>query len=173
MAADLAQLFLEIALNSPQSVKNITGLQTVNSLMKGSIVQFQYVFSRHDPKPLVLLTNNPNDTNDFPNYLRGLNLHYIGSSQIMNLISVNRMNACGDRSFSWDKVKTNNYIKGSFRIYKKAGVRNLRILDCNYLKRILAASKKLNLQDLTALRSNIEEQINTAINQTAESMIGT
>jgi hypothetical protein len=91
----------------------------------------------------------------------------------MNLISVNRMNACGDRSFSWDKVKTNNYIKGSFRIYKKAGVRNLRILDCNYLKRILAASKKLNLQDLTALRSNIEEQINTAINQTAESMIGT
>ena len=64
------------------------------------------------------------------------------------------------------------YIKKSFRIYKKVGIRNLRVLDCNYLKKVLAASKQLNLQDLTALRSNIEAQLNTAINQPAESMIG-
>lgn len=172
MAADLAQLFLEIALNSPMSISNMGALRTVASIGKGSIVQFQYSFSRHDPKPLVLLTNNPNDINDFPNYYRGLNLHYIGSAQIMNLISANRMNACGDKSFSWDKVKGNMYIKKSFRVYKKVGIRNLRVLDCNYLKKVLAVSKNLNMQDLTALRSNIEAQLNTAINQPAESMIG-
>ena len=72
MAQDTAQLFLNMALNAPASIKrNLTGLQTLNSIGKGSIIQFSYSFAKHDPKPLVLLT----DTD--ANFYKGLNLHYL------------------------------------------------------------------------------------------------
>ena len=166
MAQDTAQLFLNMALNAPASIKrNLTGLQTLNSIGKGSIIQFSYSFAKHDPKPLVLLT----DTD--ANFYKGLNLHYLRATPIMNLISKERMNACDNRNFSWNSVKNNSYIKNAFRIYKKNGVKNLKLLNCEYLKMILAAAKKLNIQDLTAYRLNIDKQIAREVNKSVQNFM--
>jgi hypothetical protein len=161
------QIFLDIALNSPQSMKNVYGI-TNFSIDKGTIVQFRYQFAKpgHDLNPLVLITDN------MPNYLRGINLHYLGYQKIMQLIGINRMNACGDRNFSYETIKSDGYIKKAFRMYKKNGIANPKVLDCEFLKRILAASRKLNPQDLTAIRSNIVEQLKKVINQSAQETIG-
>jgi hypothetical protein len=161
------QIFVDIALNSPQSMKGIAGLANA-SVNKGSIIQFRYQFAKpgHDQNPLILITDN------MPNYLRGVNMHYLGINNIMKLIGVNRMNACGNTSFSYESIKSDEYIKKAFRMYKKTGVARPKVLDCAFLKRILVASQKLNPQDLTAIRSNIIDQLQRVINQTAEEFIG-
>ena len=154
------QIFIDIALNSPASMKGVTGLSGT-SVNKGTILQFRYQFAKpgHDLNPLILVTDN------MPNYIRGVNLHYLGINKIMQLIGVNRMNACGNKSFSYENIKTDSYIKKTFRMYKKNGIAKAKVLDCAFLKRVLEASKKINPQDLLAIRSNIVEQLQRVINQ--------
>lgn len=161
------QIFIDIALNSPASMKGVTGLSG-KSVNKGTILQFRYQFAKpgHDLNPLILVTDN------MPNYIRGVNLHYLGINKIMQLIGVNRMNACGNTSFSYETIKGDQYIKKAFRMYKKTGVANTKVLDCKFLKSVLAASRKLNPQDLTAIRSNIVEQLQKVMNQSAQEIIG-
>lgn len=167
MAENPDKLFLDIALNSPQSQKPSIGLAPT-SINKGTIVQFKYAFAKpgHDQNPLVLITDN------MPAYLRGINLHYLGYNNIMKLIGINRMNACGNTSFSYENIKGDRYIKTAFRMYKKIGVGRPKVLDCAFLKRILAASRKLSPQDLNAIRSDIVDQLQRIINQSASEMIG-
>jgi len=163
MAVDKAQLFLDMAMNVPAAIRrNLTGLQTITSINVGSIVQFKYTFAKHDPKPLVLLTDISGE------YYKGLNLHYLRATPVMNLIRADRMNACNRRTFSWNDVKNNAYIKESFRIYKKIGITNIGLLNCEYLKLIIAASKKLDVQDLTAYRLNIDKQIAKEVNRSVQ-----
>jgi len=154
------ELFLDIAINSPQSMKGLVGLSKIG-VDKGSIIQFRYQFAKpgHDQNPLIIVTDN------LPQYIRGVNLHYLGYSKIMQLIGINRMNACGNKSFSYENIKTDSYIKKTFRMYKKNGIAKAKVLDCAFLKRVLEASKKINPQDLLAIRSNIVEQLQRVINQ--------
>jgi hypothetical protein len=153
MAKSKTDLFLEMAFDTKRGAKSLTGIQILTSLRTGSIIQFTYDFAKHDKNPLVILTENKIGE------VKGLNLHYILPDPILQIISPNGMNACNNPRFSWQSVKFNPYIKKAFRIYKKNGIRNLRMLDCDYLKKVIAASRKLNIQDLTALRSAIDAQL--------------
>jgi len=159
MPPSKAQLFLDMAFNSPKSVKNQTGLQVVRGAVTGSIVRFSYAFAKEDRNPVVLLVKNQGP------YIEGLNLHYIRAQPLMQLISPTGKNACGNIMFNWQTdIKPNDFIKGAYRKYKKIGVNNMQILSCEFLRRIIAASAKLNIQDLTALRTTIDQQINMEVN---------
>jgi len=153
MAKSKTDLFLEMAFDYNRGSRNLSGIQILSRLKTGSIIQFGYDFAKHDRTPLVILTEN--NAQEF----KGLNLHYILPDPLLQIVSPFGMNACNNPRFSWQTVKYNPYIKKAFRIYKKNGVKNLRLLDCDYLKRIITASRKLNLQDLTALRSAIDAQL--------------
>lgn len=153
MAKNKTELFLEMAFDGNRGSRNLSGIQILGSIKTGSIVQFSYDFAKHDRTPLVILTEN------LAGEIKGLNLHYILPDPILQIISPMGMNACNNPRFSWQSVKYNPYIKKAFRIYKKNGIKNIRLLDCDYLKRVITASRKLNLQDLTALRSAIDAQL--------------
>jgi len=153
MAKNKTELFLDMAFNNNRSSRNLSGIQILGNIRTGSIVQFSYDFAKHDKNPLVILTEN------IAGEIKGLNLHYILPDPILQIISPSGMNACNNPRFSWQSVKYNPYIKKAFRIYKKNGIKNIRLLDCDYLKRVIAASRKLNLQDLTALRTAIDVQL--------------
>jgi len=131
------ELFLDIAINSPQSMKGLVGLSKIG-VDKGSIIQFRYQFAKpgHDQNPLIIVTDN------LPQYIRGVNLHYLGYSKIMQLIGINRMNACGNKSFSYENIKTDSYIKKTFRMYKKNGIAKAKVLDCAFLKRVFRSIQK-------------------------------
>jgi hypothetical protein len=159
MPISKSQLFLDIAFNSPKAIKNQTGFQTIRGVTTGSIVRFNYSFAKEDRNPVVLIVRNNGP------YYEGLNLHYIRAQPLMQLISPTGKNACGNKLFNWAAdIKPNQYINKSYRKYKKIGVTNLQVLNCDFLRRIIAASAKLNIQDLTALRTNIEQQINQEVN---------
>jgi hypothetical protein len=170
MAADIGSLFLELAMSSPDAVKPLRGkkgITAVNMPQKGQIIQFQYQFAKHDPNPLVLVTDsNFTIQNSTTQFLRGVNLHMLGLSNIMKLLYNRGINACNNPVFSYDNIKPDRYIKAAFRMYKKPGIKKLRMLDCEYLKKILATSRKLNTADLDVIRQTISDQIKEAINPT-------
>lgn len=166
MPTSKAQLFLDIAFNNPKSFKNQTGLQTVRSAVTGSIARFNYAFAKTDRNPVILIVKNEGP------YIDGLNLHYIRAQPLMQLINPSGKNACGNRMFNWQNdIKPNMYIKEAYRRYKKIGVNSLQILNCEFLRRIIAASAKLNIQDLTAMRQNIDAQIMNEINMNASNFM--
>ena len=55
-------------------------------------------------------------------------------------------------------------------MYKTNGVKRVKLLDCEYLKRVIAASRKLNTQDLNAIRSFINVQLQKSINPSARNL---
>jgi hypothetical protein len=177
MADNLGQLFLEIALENPRALKSIRGARPGTSLSpisKGNIIQFRYDFARpgHDLNPLVLITDDRYTTKNSPLvYIRGINLHRLyTSSDVLRLISPSQMNACGNPFFSYDNIKPFKYIRQAFRMYKTNGVKRVKLLDCEYLKRVIAASRKLNTQDLNAIRSFINVQLQKSINPSARNL---
>jgi hypothetical protein len=174
MASDMGSLFLELAMSSPDAVKPLRGrkgITAVNIPQKGQIVQFQYQFAKHDPNPLVLITDANFTLQGNPvSFLRGVNLHMLGLSNIMKLLYNRGINACNNPLFSYDNIKPDRYIKAAFRMYKKPGIKKIRMLDCEYLKKILAASKKLNTSDLDVIRKTISDQIKESINPTIKDL---
>lgn len=161
MADTIEGLFQGIGNFPATSVRANQYGPTLKPLGKGSLVQFTYDFSRpgHDRTPLVVVTDI------MPNYVRGINLHYLTFPVIKNILQVSGMNACNNRNFSYANIKADRYIISAFRQYKKVGIKRLKILDCNFILNVMGSVRAIDPQEVEAIRNTIREQLNRTINQ--------
>ena len=82
------------------------------SITRGSLISFSYPQSMavtpnviHDPYPMVIVTDI------WPNYVRGLNLHYLTFPYIKKILTQHGGNA----GFSYSNIKPDKYMANAFR----------------------------------------------------------
>jgi hypothetical protein len=165
MAIDISRLFTDpdaaVAQSLGKTNYSAPLRQTLRPMGKGSIVMFRYGLAKpgHDQTPLVLLTDV------MPQYLRGINLHYLTFPTIKNMLQTKGMNACNNRFFSYSNIKSNKYITSAFRMYKRTGIQRLRTLDCEYILNAMGSVRALDPQELETIRSDIKSQLDRIVNQ--------
>lgn len=161
MAIDAASLFTEINTNVGPTVRANQYGPSVKRLGKGSLVQFTYGFAKpsHDQTPLVIVTDI------LPSYLRGVNLHYLTFPAIKKILQRTGLNACNNQFFSYSNIKTDGYIKTAFRMYKRIGIRRMKVMDCDFVLNALGAVRAIDPKEMEAIRSNIKEQLEKTVNQ--------
>ena len=138
-----------------QSVRNAPVGVT---LKRGSLAVFKYGFWKHDPYPLVMVTDV------FPNsMLRGLNLHFLTFPFIKQILRM----GCG-QNFSYANIKDQQYIVNAFRSYKWQGVSQIKMLDCNFLLTVMATVRSFDPNQIVAIRKSVQEQISREVNRPAQ-----
>lgn len=128
------------------------------TIAKGSLIVFNYMFFKHDPYPLVMVSELRQ-----AGMISGLNLHYFTFRYIKNLIKA----YCGKAGFSYALFKNNKYIVNAYRSYKREGRRSLKILDCDFLLQVLGGIRSFKPSELEAMRKQIQDQLRARLNPTA------
>ncbi len=131
---------------------------TVKPLTKGSLVSFNYQFFKHDPYPLIVITDI------FKDYIRGVNLHYLTFPFVKRILSAH----CDNMMFSYFIIKNDAYIVNAFRTYKRLGVKQLKKLDCGFLLRVLEGVRTFNPAEVEAMRQYVRDQLRQQVNPRAE-----
>lgn len=131
-------------------------------IIAGSLVNFSYLFFKHDPNPLIISAGKS------PlGYNYGVNLHYLPYTYIRNLI----LNSCG-KPFSYaNNVKNNLLIKRAFRCYKPVGIRLAKLLDCKYIIGLMQRVSSFDPTNTEAMRKYVQEQLRQRTNVTAEELL--
>lgn len=130
------------------------------SIKKGSVATFGYSFFKHDPYPLIICSSIYHDGK-----IAGINLHYLTFNYIRNLIK----QYCG-KMFSYPLIRGNNFIKNSFRTYKKNGVKGIRVFDCEFLKTILGTVRSFNPNEIEKIRQEVQRQLMTRVQKSADEL---
>lgn len=144
------------AARQPQPLKK----QSPGRVQSGSLVFFEYLFYKHDPYPLVLCSGVWSDQR-----VAGVNLHYLTFRYIRSLVH----SYCG-KQFSYQLIKGNRFVTNAFRSYKRQGIRNHRILDCDFLMRVLGSVRSFKPSEVEAIRQEIQRQIRGRQNPSAEQL---
>ena len=131
---------------------------------RGSMITFNYIFHKpgHDPYPVVLVTDI------WPNYIRGINLNYLTFPTIKNLVfPAANQTVCDNPNFTYQYIKSNDYIVSAFRQYKRNGIQRLKKLDCAFIVKALSLSRSFDPNEIEAIRKSVREQIRQLVNQRA------
>ena len=134
----------------------------VNVIKIGSIISFKYAFFKHDPNPTVIITKI------LPDYLVGINIHYLTYNDIKKLLNPKEVNACKNKSFGYPLVKNKAYIIKGFRVYKRKGIQNLKYLDCDKMIQMMGLKKTVNPKESKEINKQVEKQINRKTNVKAK-----
>ncbi len=140
---------------------------TNTAIMRGSLVNFNYSFHKpgHDPSPMVLITDI------WPQYIRGINLHYLTFPVIKKLMfPAPGRSVCDSPIFSYQYIKGNSYIVSAFRQYKRNGIERLRKLDCAFIVNAMSIARSFDPNEIEAIRKTVREQIRRMVNEQASAM---
>lgn len=128
---------------------------STRSIGRGSLISFHYPQSFasipnviHDPYPLVIITDI------WPQYIRGVNLHYLTFPYIKRLLT-----GYGSSGFSYFQIKADRYLANAFRMYVRIGVRQPKRLDSEWLTSVLANVRSFAPGEVEKIRANIQKQI--------------
>lgn len=133
---------------------------------RGSLITFNYLFRKpgHDPQPLLLVTDV------WPNYCRGIQLHYLTFPVIRKLMfPAPGQSICESASCTYQYIKGNSYIVSAFRQYKRNGMENIKKLDCEFIVNALAITRSFDPSEIELIRKSVREQINRMTNPQATS----
>lgn len=138
------------------------------SLRKGSLISFEYPRSFatipniiHDPKPMLIITDIW-----APNYIRGLNLHYLTFNYVQKILQT----YSGNPGFSYSNIKPDAYMATAFRMYNLRGVLRPKRLDSEWLKTVLTSVRTFDAGELEKIRATIEQQIQARLQAKANEM---
>lgn len=131
---------------------------SVKSITKGSLIHFKYGNFKHDPNPLIIVTDI------FPNYIRGINLHYLTFNYIKRLLKMH----CDNQMFSYFAIKQDRFFVDAFRSYKRLGVKQPNKLDCSFLLNTLAMVRSFDPAEVEQMRVYVKEQLRRQVNPKAE-----
>jgi len=145
-----------------EAVRNPQKISDKRLIIKiGSLVTFGYDFWKHDKNPkIIIIDNKPSN-----NKLSGINLNYLTYRDIVYLISLAR-----GIGFSYRAISNSKTLKGSYRSYKKAGIRMMKILDPNSLIRVMAFVRNNDPAEKEVIRRNAQEQLRQ-VNPTTSQLI--
>lgn len=158
----------------PEQLKQISGLKKLpdvsgklpfkrsyyKSLRKGSLISCEYSLWKHDPRPLILVTDV------YANRIRGVNLHYLTFNYMKSLLKY----YCGKDFMSYSFIKHDAYIINAFRTYKKSGLRKIQALDCDVILSQIGIRRSFNPQEIGEIRRQIKELLQQQMNPTAEQL---
>jgi hypothetical protein len=82
---------------------------------------------------------------------------------VKNLLS----HYCDKSHFDYKFIKHDPYIVNAFRTYKRAGLRNIQMLDCESISKELNVRRSLNPQELKLIRQQIRQQLRKQVNPSA------
>ena len=133
---------------------------TVKRITQGSLVYFSYANYKHDPYPLIIVTDI------FKNSIRGVNLHYLTFQYIKNLLHRH----CDNMMFSYFNIKQDQYITDAFRTYKRLGIQKLRKLDCKFLLNVLGSVTSFDPAEVEQMRVYVREQLQRQVTPRANEM---
>ena len=138
----------------------------LNSVGRGSLVSFHYPTSWavvpnviHDPHPMLIITDI------WPQYIRGLNLHYLTFPYVKNILSL-----YGGRNIDYQAIKPDQYMAQAFRMYVRRGVRKPRLLDLPWLQAVLQEAKSFNPGEVEKIRMSIQKQIQQRLQAKADEL---
>lgn len=136
-------------------------------ITRGSLISFNYARSLamspnmiHDPRPMVIITDI------WPNYIRGVNLHYLTFPYIKRILQMYG----GNGMFSYSNIKPDPYVANAFRMYVRAGVQRPKRLDTEWLLGVLAESRSFSPGEIEKIRTNIEQQIQARLQAKANEL---
>ena len=124
----------------------------------GGLVSFNYTLWRNDPYPLIIIIEN----NPGKDKISGINLHYLTFRDIKDIIG-----RAGKMGFSYRSIADSRPMKDSFRSYKRAGVRQMKVLDPSYLLGVMGMVRSYDPADVQIIRRQVQEQIRRQINPKA------
>jgi hypothetical protein len=139
-----------------QSVNTKTLAQ--NYLRKGALISFGYQWWKHDPYPLLIVTDVFSGDK-----IRGINLHYLTFPYIRNVLRTGGNN----QAFSYANIKGDRYITNAFRSYKWNAIRQVRVLDVSFLLNIMGIVRSFDPSQIMAIRRSVQEQLRRATNPAA------
>jgi|688.fasta_scaffold07368_3 hypothetical protein len=138
------------------------------TLKRGSLISFEYPKSFamipniiHDPRPMLIITDIFS-----PNYIRGLNLHYLTFNYVKKILQT----YSGNSSFSYANIKPDAYMATAFRMYSLRGVQRPKRLDSDWLKTVLASVRSFDAGELEKIRTTIEQQIQARLQAKANEL---
>lgn len=131
---------------------------TTRKLGHGTILTFSYTNYKHDPNPLIIVTEIKGD------YIRGLNMHYFLYSDIRTLLSPKGMNAANNLSFGYGTIKNNHVFVSAYREYKRMGIKNAKILNLDYVLSLLNMAREFAPGEAEAMRQEVSQQLNRPTN---------
>ncbi len=126
----------------------------------GRLFSCKYLFFKHDQAPLVLMTGIWAQTG----HIAGVNLHYLTFPYVKWMIQ----HYCGHGDFSWQSIKGDKYIANAFRCYKRAGLRLVRGIDCDFLKTVLNSLRSFDPEEIEAMRKEVNKQLQQRMNPKAD-----
>ncbi len=130
-----------------------------STITKGSLISFTYSNWKHDPTPLVIVTDLISGDR-----IRGLNLHYLTFNNIQRILQT----YCDNAAFSYRDVMADSYVVGAFRHYKTQGIRGPRKLDCEFILRVMKMVRSFDPSEVAKIEETVEQQLREQVNLTAE-----
>lgn len=147
------------AANYTNLFKNASNYQV---LKKGSLITFNYMFWKHDPYPLLIVSNVIQGK-----FIKGVNLHYLTFPYIKNLIK-----NCNNPAFSYQTIKGDRYISNAFRGYKWNGIRQIKYLDCDFILNAMGLTRGIDVNQLDAIKKSVQDQVGKQMGIKAEDLKG-
>lgn len=138
-------------------------------LKRGTLIAFQYKWMKHDPAPLLLVSEicPPNCTNTrVQGTISGLNLHYLTFKYVKWLIS----SYCGKGGFGYGLYRNNSYVVNAYRSYRKDGRRLIKAIDCDSLLAILGGIRSYKPSEIEAMRKQVQQQLRAKLQKNADEM---
>jgi hypothetical protein len=136
-------------------------------LGRGSLISFQYTQSYaakpnaiHDPYPLVIVTDI------WPKHVRGVNLHYLTFPYIKMILQAGG----GNTNYSYYQVKPDKYIADSFRMYHRMGMTQIKMMDVQFLLKVLGTVRTWDESEIEAMKQQIRLQIQQRTQMRANEM---
>jgi hypothetical protein len=147
----------------PQQSVNVRPFKKAVSIAQvttGSLIRFQYTMWKHDPYPMLIVMDRlPNGD------IRGINLRYLTLNYVVFLIR----QYCW-RQFSYQNVAMNDIFVKSFRRYKSFGMRNIEMLDSDFILKTIDIIRTHDPNQEKAMRESIQKQLQKQMNPTAEEL---
>lgn len=140
-----------------QSTETKTGVQ--NYLKKGALISFSYQWWKHDPFPLLILTDVFQGDR-----IRGINLHFLTFPYIRKILNTGGNNL----GFSYANVKGDRYItQNAFRSYKWTAIKQVRVMDVSFLLTVMGMVRSFDPSQIMAIRKVVQEQLRRETNPAA------
>lgn len=131
---------------------------------KGNLITFNYTFWKNDPYPLIIISPPPKrpDITVGLGKLWGINLHRLTFNDMKDLLRKSK-----NPNFSYLNSVKNTNLKGSYRSYKWAGIRQVKVLNYEFLLNVISTVRSFDPAEVQIIRKNVQEQIRQQINPKA------
>jgi hypothetical protein len=134
---------------------------TPNQIVRGSLITFSYSLWKNDPYPLLIVSKISQGK-----VIAGVNLHYLTFNYIRGLLQ----SSCASGAFSYASIKGDQYIVNAYRTYRWNAIRQVRVLDCDFLLKVMSMVRTFDPAEVEMIRNQVQQQLSQQMNPTANQM---